>query len=597
MRAAKAIERGAASFPARRRLVKVLLLAITCGLLWRAVDLQHTDKDFLIGQGDARHLRVAAIPAHRGKIVDRNGAPLAISTPVDSVWANPRELAAAPHRWPELARLLGLDSKQLERVAAQKNAREFVYLKRHLAPQLAGKVEQSGVPGVYLQREYRRYYPLGEVAAHVVGFTDVDDIGQEGMELAFDERLRGVGGAHRVLRDRLGRVVEQVESIRAPKAGEDLVLSLDRRVQYLAYRALLGAVKRYKARGGSVVVLDAHTGEVLAMVNQPAYNPNNGADRVSSRYRNRAVTDVFEPGSAIKPFTIAAALESGRFEADSKVDTNPGTLKIGKYTVRDMRNYGLIDLPMVLKKSSNVGATRLALGIEPREQWQLLTRVGFGSDTGSGFPGEVEGVLTHYFDWGDIHRATLAFGYGMSVSALQLAQAYAVLANDGRFVRVSFERVDQPIDGVPVMKRATAQSLRGMLEEVVGPEGTAQRARVTGYRVGGKTGTVRKSITGGYAEDRYKAVFAGIAPISRPRLVVVVVIDEPGGEEYYGGQVAAPVCAEIMARAMRVLGIPPDDDSVIKRRADFGPVPEAATHWAYAPNAVPASQAFDGVVQ
>ena len=586
-----------ASFPARRLLVKVLLLAVTAGLLWRAVDLQHTDKAFLKDQGDARHLRVVAIPAHRGKILDRNGDPLAISTPVDSVWADPRELAANADRWPQLAGLLGLDAKRLERLSGQGGEREFVYLKRHLAPQLASKVAQAGVPGVYLRREYRRYYPLGEVAAHVVGFTNVDDVGQEGMELAFDERLRGVAGAHRVLRDRLGRVVEEVESIRLPKAGGDLVLSLDRRIQYLAYRALLGAVKRSQARGGSVVVLEARTGEVLAMVNQPAYNPNNRADRVSSRYRNRAVTDLFEPGSTVKPFTVAAALESGRFNVASEVDTDPGTLKIGKYTVSDHRNYGLIDLSTLVQKSSNVGAARLALAMEPRELWQLFRRVGFGSGTGSGFPGEVDGVLNHYFDWGDIHRATLSFGYGMSVSALQLAQAYTVLANDGRFVRISFERVDRPLEGIPVMASATAQSLRKILESVVGPQGTAQRARVAGYRVGGKTGTVRKSISGGYAEDRYHAVFAGMAPMAQPRLVVVVIIDEPGGEEYYGGQVAAPVYAEIMARSMRALGVPPDDPAMVKRQADFGPAPATVSHWAYAPNAVLAAQAPGGVVR
>jgi len=586
-----------AGFPGRRRLVKVLLLVITGGLLWRAVDLQHTDKDFLIGQGDARHLRVEAISAHRGRILDRNGEPLAISTPVDSVWANPRELAGQPRRWPKLARLLGLDLGQLERLLAKRGGREFVYLKRHVAPQLAGKVEQAGIPGVYLQREYRRYYPLGEVAAHVVGFTDVDDAGQEGMELTFDERLRGISGARRVLRDRLGRIVEEVESIRSPKAGGDLVLSLDRRIQYLAYRALLRAVKRSRARGGSVVVMEARTGEVLAMVNQPAYNPNNRAQRVSSRYRNRAVTDVFEPGSTIKPFTIAAALESGRFDVGSKVDTRPGRFTIGKYTVRDPRNYGVIDLATVIQKSSNVGAARVALALEPRELWQVFTRVGFGSGTGSGFPGEAQGVLKHYFDWGEIHRATLAYGYGLSVSALQLAQAYTVLANDGRFVRTSFQRIDQPVAGIPVMASATARSMRKMLESVVGPGGTASRARVAGYRVGGKTGTVRKSVSGGYAEDRYHAVFAGMAPITQPRLVVVVVIDEPSGKEYYGGQVAAPVYAEIMARTMRVLGVPPDDPSVIKRKADFGPRPVQATRWAYAPNAalLPATRA--GVVQ
>ena len=586
-----------AGFPGRRRLVMVLLLVITGGLLWRAVDLQHTDKDFLIGQGDARHLRVEAISAHRGRILDRNGEPLAISTPVDSVWANPRELADQPRRWPKLARLLGLDLGQLERLLAKRGGREFVYLKRHVAPQLASKVEQAGIPGVYLQREYRRYYPLGEVAAHVVGFTDVDDAGQEGMELTFDERLRGISGAHRVLRDRLGRIVEEVESIRSPKAGGDLVLSLDRRIQYLAYRALLGAVKRNRARGGSVVVMEARTGEVLATVNQPAYNPNNRAQRVSSRYRNRAVTDVFEPGSTIKPFIIAAALESGRFDVRSKVDTRPGRFTIGKYTVRDPRNYGVIDLATVIQKSSNVGAARVALALEPRELWQVFTRVGFGSGTGSGFPGEAQGVLKHYFDWGDIHRATLAYGYGLSVSALQLAQAYTVLANDGRFVRASFQRIDQPVAGIPIMASATARSMRKMLESVVGPGGTASRARVAGYRVGGKTGTVRKSVPGGYAEDRYHAVFAGMAPITQPRLVVVVVIDEPGGKEYYGGQVAAPVYAEIMACTMRILGVPPDDPAVIKRKADFGPQTVQATRWAYAPNAalLPATRA--GVVQ
>jgi cell division protein FtsI (penicillin-binding protein 3) len=590
-------DRSEASFPGRRLLVRALLIAVTAGLLWRAVELQHSDKEFLIGQGDARHLRVVSISAHRGKILDRNGEPLAISTPVDSVWANPGELATARSRWPELRNKLGLDLEHLERMLAQRRERGFVYLKRHVAPHLADGVQQAGVPGVYLQREYRRYYPLGEVTAHVVGFTNVDDIGQEGMELAFDERLRGVAGSRRVLRDRLGRIVEEVESIRAPKAGGDLVLSLDTRVQYLAYRALLGAVKRHKARGGSVVVLEARTGEVLAMVNQPAYNPNNRADRASARYRNRAVTDVFEPGSTIKPFTIGSALESGQFRVASKVDTRPGNLKIGKYTVRDLRNYGVIDLPTLMRKSSNVGATRLALALEPRQLWQTFTRVGFGSGTGSGFPGEAEGVLTHYFDWGTIHRATLSFGYGLSVSALQLAQAYSVIANDGRFVRITLQQNDHPVEGVPVMRRATARALREMLESVVGPEGTGQRARVPGYRVGGKTGTVRKSITGGYAENRYKAVFAGMAPISKPRLVVVVVIDEPGGEEYYGGQVAAPVYAEIMARTMRVLGVAPDDPTLAKRRVDFGPPPSQATRWAYAPNVAPASIPQTGVVQ
>jgi cell division protein FtsI (penicillin-binding protein 3) len=539
------------------------------------------------------------ISAHRGRILDRNGEPLAISTPVDSVWAHPAELAAAPEHFSSLGRLLRLDPVELGRLLVERGDREFVYLKRHVAPSLASAVEQAGVPGVYLQREYRRYYPLGEVAAHVVGFTNVDDQGQEGLELTYDEQLQGVGGARRVLRDRLGRIVEEVESIRSPKAGGDLALGLDRRIQYLSYRALLDGVRRHGARAGSAVVLDARTGEVLAMVNQPAYNPNNRADRVSARYRNRAVTDVFEPGSAVKPFTIAAALESGEFTAASRVDTNPGLFKVGKHTVRDLRNYGVIDLATVVQKSSNVGAGRLALSLPPKQLWQMLTRVGFGGSTGSGFPGEADGVLNHYLDWGEIHRATLSFGYGMSLTALQLAQAYGVIANDGQFLRVSLERIGKPVPGVPVMGRDTARVIRGMLESVVGPGGTAARARVSGYRVGGKTGTVRKSIVGGYAEDRYKAVFAGMAPMSRPRLVAVVVIDEPSGEEYYGGQVAAPVFAQIMARSLRVLGVPPDDDSVVKspavQRSERARA--IATGRAYSPNVSLTAAAGSGVVQ
>ena len=580
-------ERDNASFRSRRVLVRVLLIAVTAGLLWRALDLQLTHKAFLKNQGDARHLRVTRISAHRGRILDRNGEPLAISTPVDSVWVNPPELATAPNRFADLSRVLGIDGDQLGRMLEQRRDREFVYLRRHVTPQLAAAVQAAAVPGVYLQREYRRYYPLGEVAAHVIGFTNVDDVGQEGMELMYDAALRGVDGEKRVIRDRLGRIVEDVESIRAPKAGEDLVLSLDRRVQYLAYRALLAGVVRYRARGGSAVVLDARTGEVLAMVNQPAYNPNNRSDRVSARFRNRAVTDVFEPGSTIKPFTIAAALESGQFLPGSRVDTSPGTLKVGQYTVRDHRNLGVIDLATVVAKSSNVGASRVALTLEPSRLWQTLTRVGFGSATGSGFPGESEGVLPHYFDWGDIHRATLSFGYGLSVTALQLAQAYAVIANDGQFTRASMRRLDEPVTGVPVIAKRTAAAVRAMLESVVGPQGTAASAAVAGYRVGGKTGTVRKSTIGGYAEDRYVSTFAGMAPMSRPQLVVVVVIDEPSGEKYYGGEVAAPVFAEITARVLRVLGIPPDDPGVVKRRVASTPrrAPTVAAGWDYAPNA------------
>lgn len=544
--------------PVRRWLVLGVVLAATGGLLWRAVDLQLTHKAFLQHQGDARYLRVVSIPAHRGDILDRGGEPLAISTPVQSVWVNPARLVRERERWPALTRVLGLEGDELHRLIAERMQREFVYLKRHVTPMLAARVLELGIEGVYLQREYRRYYPTGEVAAHVIGFTNVDDVGQEGLELAFEQWLRGVDGSKRVLRDRLGRTIEDVERIKAPRAGRDLVLSIDRRLQYLAYRALKSAVHRHRARSGSAVVLDAPTGEVLAMVNQPSYNPNNRAGRIGARYRNRAVTDVFEPGSAIKPFTIASALETGRFAPDTPVDTRPGLLKVGRHTVRDLRNYGVIDLAAVIQKSSNVGASKIALSIPAKRLWDTFTRVGFGQPTGSGFPGESGGILTHFLDWGDLHRVTLSFGYGLSVTPLQLARAYAVIANDGLAAPITFQRRESPPARERVLSESVAGQVRAMLEAVVGEGGTGRRAAVAGYRIAGKTGTARKSVDGGYAEDRYVAVFAGMAPASAPRLVAVVTVDEPRNGAYYGGEVAAPVFAEIMQGALRSLGVAPD---------------------------------------
>ena len=532
-------------------------------LVWRAVDLQINHKEFLENQGKARHLRVVTIPANRGTILDRNGEPLAVSTPVESVWANPQELAGGRQDWPKLARLLGVDADRLHRLIAERMDREFVYLKRHVDPDVAAGALAVGLPGVYLQREYRRYYPAGEVAAHLVGFTDVDDGGQEGMELAFDDWLRGVPGSKRVVRDRLGRIVEDVESIQPARPGKALTISVDRRIQFLAYRNLLAAVQRHGAEAGSLVVLDVLSGDVLAMVNQPSYNPNNRKDRVSARYRNRAVTDVFEPGSTLKPFTVAAALESGRFTPHSTLDTTPGYLRVGRHTVRDHLNYGVIDLATVIKKSSNVGASRLALSLQPKKLWEMLTRVGFGQTTGSGFPGESPGILTHHRYWSEIQRATIAFGYGISVTPLQLAQAYAVLANDGLLRPVRYYPDERAAEAQRVMSRRAAWQLRRMLETVTEAGGTGVRARVAGYRVAGKTGTVHKSTAGGYAQDRYLAVFAGMAPASRPRLVVVVAIDEPKGKEYYGGHIAAPVFAEVMAGALRLLGVGPDDPEVM----------------------------------
>ncbi len=530
-------------------------------LAFRGVDLQVLNKDFLQQQGTARHLRVVSIVAHRGSILDRDGEPLAVSTPVDSVWVEPKEFMRAKSRWGELARVLEMDRKQLEKMLAGREHRGFVYIKRRIAPSLAERVMALEIPGVSLQREYRRYYPAGEVTGHLLGFTDVDDVGLEGIELAYDNWLRGTPGSKRVIKDRLGHIVEDVEQIRRPRPGRDLRLTIDRRIQYLAYRELLAAVKRHKARAGSVVVLDARTAEVLAMVNQPAFNPNNRQDLRGERYRNRAVADMFEPGSTLKPFTIAAALQSGHYRPDSLIDTAPGYYRVGGHTVRDNRNYGLIDVSTVIQKSSNVGASKIALSLSPETIWQAFHRVGFGEPTSADFPGESSGVFTDYDGWSELERATLSFGYGVAVTALQLARAYTVLAGDGRLRPVSVVMNEQgalPESGPPVFSRQVVQQVRHMMERVVSPEGTALKAGVPGYRVAGKTGTVRKSIAGGYAEDRYLALFAGMAPASDPRLVMVVVIDEPRAGEFYGGEVAAPVFARVMAGALRLLAVPPD---------------------------------------
>jgi cell division protein FtsI (penicillin-binding protein 3) len=553
------------TYRGRRWLVLSVLAIAGLTLVWRAVDLQILDKDFLQGQGDARYLRVVSEPAHRGMITDRYGEPLAISTPVDSVWANPQQLIQVREAWPQLAKLLGMKRSKLERLLAAKRNKEFVYLKRRVSPGLAQKIMSLKVPGVALLPEYKRFYPAGEVAAHVVGFTNVDDQGQEGMELVYDKRLKSVAGTQRVIKDRYGRVVENVERISEPQAGEDLALSIDRRLQYLAYRELKAAVKNNRADSGSVVILDVHTGEVLAMVNQPSYNPNNRYRLKSSDLRNRAVTDVFEPGSTIKPFTVAAALETGKFTAHTAVDVRLGYLKVGRKTIRDFRDYGIIDVATIIQKSSNVGASKLALSISPEHLWRTFASVGLGMDSGSGFPGEPAGLLTDYGAWRDIQRATVSYGYGLSVTALQLARAYAALATDGRPLPVSFlPRNKQQAQELaeyyePVLTEKSLPDVRLMLESVVKKHGTGTRAAVAGYRVAGKTGTVKKSGAGGYVEDSYLALFSGVAPASNPRLAMVVMINEPRGEKYYGGAVAAPVFSKVMAGALRMLDVPPDD--------------------------------------
>jgi len=550
-------------FPMRRWFLLSLYTFCMAGLLFRAVDLQVLNKEFLQNHGDARALRVVKIPAHRGMITDRNGESLAISTPVNSIWAVPRKVMAADAKLDQLAEYLHMDEKELSSMLKDRIGRQFVYLKRHVAPALAEQVMLLDIPGISLQREYRRYYPAGEVTSHVLGFTNIDDSGQEGMELAYDSWLKGSPGSKRVLKDRLGRIIENIESITTPDPGNHLVLAIDRRVQYLAYRELKSAVNHHKARAGTLVMLDVKTGEIIAMVGQPSYNPNNRTGLKSGHYRNRALTDVFEPGSTLKPFTIATALESGLYDLKSTIDTHPGFFKVGDHTIRDHRDYGVIDLATVIKKSSNIGASKIALSLEPLDFWSTLTKVGFGQATGSGFPGESSGYLNPYNNWSEVEQATMSFGYGISTTALQLAQAYMPFATDGMMLPVSFLKVTEPVAASRVFSAGVARQIRTMLESVVQKGGTGNRAFIEGYRVAGKTGTVHKTIVGGYSEDRYLSLFAGMAPASNPRLIAVVIIDEPKGDQYYGGLVAAPVFSNVMAGALRLLDIPPDNLPVL----------------------------------
>ena len=550
----------AASLAWRHWLVLGLLAFAAVVLVARAVYLQVIDQEFLEKQGDARILRDAKLSANRGMILDRNGEPLAVSTPVDTVWADPRKLAQVPQDFPRLAKALDRDPQWLARRVTSSLDREFIYLVRHMRPQDAAGVKALGIPGVDTLREYRRYYPAGEVTGHLLGFTNVDDVGQEGLELAFDQWLGGEPGKKRVMRDSLGRTIEDIERIRAPRPGQDLRTSIDLRVQYLAYRELKAAVQANHARSGSVVVLDIETGEVLAMVNQPAFNPNDREQYAASRYRNRATNDFFEPGSSIKPFVVAAGMETGRFHPDTLVNTDPGMLRVGIKTVKDKHNLGTIDVTTVLAKSSNVGVAKIALSLKPQDMWSALDRFGFGRVTGSGYPGESAGILTSPGHWRPIGQATMSYGYGLSVTPLQLAQAYAVIGSGGIHRPVSLRRVDSLPAGDRVLEEPVARDLVAMMEAVVSDAGTARRARVMGYRVAGKTGTAWKaSETGGYSTNKYMAVFGGLVPASRPRLAAVVVIDEPSGGAYYGGEVAAPVFSAVMSGALRLLAVPPDD--------------------------------------
>ncbi|HWG71214.1 MAG TPA: penicillin-binding transpeptidase domain-containing protein [Steroidobacteraceae bacterium] len=548
----------AKSYRWRSTVILGAVLIGAAGLVARAVELQLLDHGFLAKQGDDRSMRVAKIVAHRGAITDRNGEPLAVSTPVDSVWVDPQEINDNIDQLPKLAKALKQDQQWLARRITSNLDRNFLYLVRHMPPEQAAHVKALGIPGVYLMREYRRYYPAGEVAGHVVGFNTVDDKGQEGLELDFDQLLNGEDGAKRVIQDMYGHYVETVESIKAPRPGRDLVTSLDLRIQYLAYRELKAAIQEDRARAGSVIVIDVDTGEVLAMVNQPSFNPNDREQLKPELYRNRAATDIFEPGSSVKPFIMAAALASGQYRPDSVVDTSPGYFKVGNTMEEDEHNLGAIDLATILAKSSNVGTAKVALSLKPEEIWKTLTALGLGQVTGSGFPGESAGTLSNYTHWRPVGIATLSHGYGLSVTPLQLAHAYATIGAGGVKRPISFEKLSGPVPGEQAIDPKVARELVQLMEQVVEKGGTATRASLIGYRVAGKTGTAWKSIAGGYSTDRFMAVFAGLVPASHPKLATVVVIDEPTGM-HQGGEVAAPVFASVMSGALRLMDVPPDD--------------------------------------
>lgn len=547
---------GLAALPAwRAKVLFVLLLLGLCTLMARAVYLQGIHNDFLQQKGDERFGRVIDINAHRGMITDRYGDPLAISTPVESVWASPDGVDATEKQEKQLARVLGMEVRELKSRLSDAT-RDFVYLKRQLPPEQVEKVVSMEMPGVSLQREYRRYYPAGEVTAHLLGFTNFDDNGQEGLELAFQENLGGKAGSQRVIKDRRGNIVEDVASIRAPKPGSDLALSIDSKIQFLAYREIKLAVEQHHAKSGSIVVLDAKSGEVLALGNWPSYNPNNRSKPSLNVLRNRALTDQFEPGSTMKPFTVATALQAGKVKPDTVINTEGGALTISGRTIHDAHPETMLTVAQVIQKSSNVGAAKMALSLEPETFWRSLNEAGFGEPTGSGFPGEASGKLRDYKTWRPIEQATISYGNGISVNLLQLARAYTLFANDGELKPVTFVRQDTPGIGRKVFSATTAREVRDMLELVVQPGGTAPLAQVNGYRVAGKTGTAHK-LEGGHYVNRYVSSFVGMAPASNPRLIVAVMIDEPSGE-YYGGQVAAPVFSNVMGAALRFLEVPND---------------------------------------
>ena len=542
----------------RSRFVLIALLVAFMVLVGWSFHLQVVNSAFLQEKGASRYSRVIELSATRGRIMDRHGEALAVSTPVKSVWAIPEDARLQPAQSRALAALLEMDVRELNRKLAED--REFVFVKRQIAPDVAEKIAALSLPGINEQREYRRYYPAADVTAHLLGFTGAEDTGQEGVELAFQGKLAGKPGSRRVIKDRRGQIVEDVESIKMPQDGKDIQLAIDSKIQYLAYANLRQAMIDHKAKAGGIVVLDAKTGEILALVNFPTYNPNNRVRLVGAQLRNRALTDTFEPGSTMKPFTAALALEKGKFRPETPIQTAPGHMTIGTATIHDAHMHGVLSVAQVIQKSSNVGAAKMALSFPPEEMWNMFDALGFGTPLKLGFPGEVGGRLRPAKSWRPIEQVTMAYGHGISVTLMQLARAYMVFARDGDMVPLSLLRLDAPpATGKQVFSAQTAREVRAMLELVVLPGGTAPKAQVPGYRVGGKTGTAHKLDGHSYA-NKYVASFVGLAPASDPRLIIAVMIDEPSTGVYYGGDVAAPVFSRVMAGSLRTLGVAPDAD-------------------------------------
>lgn len=546
-------------FSLRRQLLLGSMLTAMLVLSCRAVYLQVLDREFLQDKGDLQHIGIVDVPAYRGQIKDRNGNPLAISTPVQSIWMNMRQIKEADReKVAQMGKILSISDKDLQAFLKKEAGKRFVYLKRQINPDLAEKVKDLEITGVYFEKAFKRYYPAGATSGHLLGFTNIDDVGQEGMEYGYEHILRGKPGKKRVIKDGKGHIIKDVENIQDAVPGQDLHLTIDERIQYLAYRELQAAVVKHKAHSASLVVLDAKNGDVLASVSQPAFNPNNRKELRSNRYRNRALVDSFEPGSTVKPFVVAAALDGNYVNPNAMIETH-GVYHLGRNVVKDIHNYGTMDLTLVLQKSSNIAVTKIAMSMPPEHFWNVYNNLGFGNSAGVGFPGEASGSLLDYQGWHEFDQAILSFGYGVSTSILQLARAYTALADNGVVHSVSLLKRDEDPDAKQVFKPKTAQTVRNMLERVISKEGTAYQARVEGYRVAGKTGTVKKAAaSGGYTHDKYLSVFVGMAPASNPRFVIAVVVDEPSTGQYYGGLVAAPAFSNVMAGILRIYGVEPD---------------------------------------